>query len=371
MHRILMMGPVPPPYGGIASLMDDMIHSELTRDYSFDVFPRSAPFPPGVDGPVSRSRFRLKRFLKFFHTLWTGNYDVVHIHSADPAFMGTTIFMLLARLARVKVLLHMQGTDWEEFYPGVSRLKRWVTRIGLNSASVIVVLYSLWIEKIKEICPKPHVTVVRNLIHKENPPDPALIEKTRSAFNLQPEHFVVLTVGTVGIRKGSFEIIKALPRVVREEPLVRFVFVGGEEEPGEMTQLVNEIRGRRLESWVILTDEIQRKEVPLFLALANIFLLPSFVEGMPVAIIEAMRSGLPVISTRVAAIPDMIDDGTSGILINPGAPGEIADAVLLLKRNDTLRIQIAEASSRAFHEKFEFSRGIEEIRTLYQRLTDR
>lgn len=364
-----MMGPVPPPYGGIASLMDDMIHSELSRDYSFDVFPRSAPFPPGVDGPVSRNRFRLGRFLKFYHTLRRGNYDLVHIHSADPAFMGTTIFMLLARLAGVKVLLHMQGTDWEEFYPGVSLPRRFVTRIGLSSASIIVVLYSLWVEKIREICPGAHVTVVRNLIHDREPPDPDLVQQTARAYDIKPEHFVVLIVGTVGVRKGSFEIVKALPRIVREESAVRFVFVGGEEEPGEMAQLVNEIQSHGVASWVVLTDEIEREKVPRFLALADVFLLPSFVEGMPVAIIEAMRSGLPVISTRVAAIPDMIDEGISGLLINPGAPEEIADAVLRLKRNDELRHNIAKGASQAFREKFEFSRGIEEIRKLYQELT--
>jgi glycosyltransferase involved in cell wall biosynthesis len=294
---------------------------------------------------------------------------LVHLHSADPSFMGTTIFMLLARLARVKVLLHMQSTDWDEFYTDVSLMKKIITRIGFSSASVVVVLYSLWVKKIKAICPQAEVMVIRNLIHRLSPPNPEEVRNAKQRLELTDEHFVVVAVGTVGKRKGSFEIVKALPEMVREEPLIRLIFVGGEEEPGEMAQLVQQIGKHGLEPWVILTDEIKRDEVPLYLAVADVFLLPSFVEGMPVAIIEAMCLGLPVISTRVAAIPDMIEEGESGLLIDPGAPDEIAGAVLALRKDAGLRQRLAAGGLRAFDERFEFSRGIEEIRRLYHRIS--
>ena len=78
-----------------------------------------------------------------------------------------------------------------------------------------------------------------------------------------------------------------------------------------------------------------------------------------------MRSGLPIISTLVAGIPDMIDNGVSGLLINPGAPDEIAEAVLLLKRDKKSSRQSGRRREGRFEEKFEFSKGIEEIRVLY------
>jgi glycosyltransferase involved in cell wall biosynthesis len=87
---------------------------------------------------------------------------------------------------------------------------------------------------------------------------------------------------------------------------------------------------------------------------------------MPISIIEAMRGGVPIISTLVGAIPEMIENGTSGILINPGAPDEIAGAVLSLKRDDSLRRRLAEGSRRAFEEKYEISKGIHELASVYR-----
>jgi glycosyltransferase involved in cell wall biosynthesis len=125
------------------------------------------------------------------------------------------------------------------------------------------------------------------------------------------------------------------------------------------------VKEEKLSPWAQLTGELEREKVPAFLGFADIFLLPSFWEGMPVTIIEAMRSGLPIISTPVAGIPDMIDNGVSGLLINPGSPDEIAEAVLLLKQDKALRDKLAAGAKQRFEEKFEFSKGIEEIRVLY------
>lgn len=366
--RILVVGPVPPPFGGIASLIEDIVHSDLARQYSFDVFERSAGFPPQVSGPISRNLFRFRRFARFFRKLRSARYHCVHIHSADPAFLGTTIFMFLARLAGVKVLLHLQGTDWEWFYPNAPLVRRLYTRVGFCFPTKILVLYSLWAEKIRTLCAWADVQVMRNFIPDTDPPHPMEVERTREHLDLDAGDFVVVSVGMVGKRKGSFEILKAVPRVVAEDDSVKFVFVGKEEKTGEMDQLTEIIETEKLHACVRMTGEIKRDAVPLHLAIADAFLLPSFVEGMPIAIIEAFRSGLPVISTRVNAIPDMIEDGVSGLLLNPGAPDEIAEAVLRLRRDDGLRRRLTKEAKRAFEEKFEVSRVIEELRTVYRNI---
>ncbi|MGB6063219.1 MAG: glycosyltransferase family 4 protein [Desulfomonilaceae bacterium] len=365
MKHVLVVGPVPPPYGGIASVLEDIVNSDLSKDYVFEVFDRSATFPPEANGLIGKNLFRAKRFLRFFKKVRTGNYHFVHIHSPDPVFLGTTIFMLLSRLAGGKILLHVHGTDWDRFYTRGSLFRKLYTRIGLALPSKIVVLYQLWVDNVKKLCPTADVRVLRNLVHVQSPPDANEIEDVRQSLGLTKDNFVVVTVGSVGWRKGSFEILKAVPRVVSRDDSVRFTLLGGEEEPGEMAQLTAIVEAEKLEPWVRLTGELEREKVPSFLALADVFLLPSFKEGMPVTIIEAMRSGLPIISTRVAGIPDMIEDGVSGLLINPGSPEEIAEAVLRLRRDEALRAKLEAAAKVTFEEKFEFARGIQEIRALY------
>jgi len=361
-----MVGPVPPPYGGIASLVDDIVHSELSHEYCFDIFPRTGIFPPWAKGPFSRHIFRMKRFASFFNTVRKGNYAFVHIHSAVFIFEGTVILVLLARLAGAKVILHLHGTDWGHFFGDLSGLRCSFRQLGLSYATRIVVLYSLWADNVRAICPGADVRIIKNLIHRVAPPDPADVQRARAALGLEKGDFVVLEVGTVGRRKGTFEILKAVPKVVSQDEGIRFVFVGGEEGAGEMGQLMDVVVRDKLAPWVRFTGEVERDIVPLFLAMADVFLLPSFIEGMPISIIEAMRSGVSVIATRIAAIPDMIEDEVSGLLINPGAPDEIAEAVLRLRIDPSLRARLAEGGKKVFEERFEFSRGIEEIRDLYR-----
>jgi len=360
-----MVGPVPPPFGGIASVMEDIIHSDLAKDYGFEIFDRAASLPPYLS-LTGRFLFRLRRFMGFFMRVLGKRYDLVHIHSADPAFPGTAIFMLLARLAGCRVLLHHHGTDWDWFYPQASPTGRAFIRLGFRLPHCILVLYSAWVNEIKRLCPGADVRVLGNMVRRAEPPDPEAAKKERENLGFNESDFVVLTVGSVGHRKGSFEILRAIPEVIRSEPGVRFVLVGGEEKPGEMGQLNNMIVEYKLEDWVRFAGEVERDRIPDFMAMADLFLLPSYVEGMPISIIEAMRAGLPVISTRVNAIPEMIEDGVSGLLIDPGSPAEIAAAIIRLKRDDALRNQLGVNSKDAFEERFEFSHGIKKIRLLYE-----
>jgi glycosyltransferase involved in cell wall biosynthesis len=345
--------------------MEDIIHSDLSKDYQFEVFERSAGFPPGCEGFWKKNVFRFRRFLDFFRKVSRGRYALVHIHSADPAFLGTAIMMLLARAAGANILLHMQGTDWDWFYPDAPLFRKLYTRFGLYLPHTILVLYQLWLDNIKALGTRADVRILRNLIHKTTPPESEYIEQTRKKLDLSPDDFVVVTVGTVGWRKGSFDILKAVPLIASVEPSAKFVFVGGEEKPGEWNQLMEIVNRDKLEPWVRFMGEVDRKQVPVFLALGNVFLLPSYHEGMPVAILEAMRSGLAVVSTRVNAIPDVIETDVSGILINPGAPQEIADAIVRLKGNPDLCLKLAETAKHSFDERFEFSQGIDALRSIY------
>lgn len=363
MPRVLVVGPVPPPTGGIASVIQDIANSDLSNEYTFEIFERSL-LPEDAKGFIGRNLFRGKRFLRFFDRVNGGNYRFVHIHAPDIVFLGTAIFMLLSRLAGVKVLLHIHG-NWDIFYRNASWLGKLYKRLGLALPSRIAVLYQRWVDEIKKLRPRADVRVLRNFLHATNPPDPREIEELRQTLSLTKENFVVLTVGNMGPNKGSYEILRAVPKVISEDDSVRFVLLGAEKKPGTMARLSAITEQENLGPWVRLRGEVERSKVASFYGLADIFLLPSFSEGMPVTIIEAMRSRLPIIATPVCAVPDMIENGVSGWLINPGSPAEIADSVLRLKRDQSLRLKLAEAGRVTFEEKFEFSKGIEEIRALY------
>ena len=367
MKKVLMLGPVPPPYGGIAAVMDTILHSSLTKDYSFDIFEREGIFPPGYSGFIGKNVFRLKRFLRFFKELREKQHDFIHLQSVfNGSFSGTIIFMLIARLTQTKILLHLHGTDWDTWYTRASKWKQFRNRTALRIPSQILVLYKVWQTNINRLIPNAEVHVLGNWIEMREAPDSTEVVQAKRDLGISKENFTVITVGFVGWRKGSYDILDAVPVVAQACDSVRFIFVGGEEYSGEIGPFNERVQNENLGKWVLFTGEVPREKVPGYLACADVFLLPSHREGMPISIIEAMRGGVPIISTLVGAIPEMIENGTSGILINPGAPDEIAEAVLSLKRDDSLRRRLAEGSRRAFEEKYEISKGIHELASVYR-----
>ncbi|MFH0824230.1 MAG: glycosyltransferase family 4 protein, partial [Pseudomonadota bacterium] len=314
---------------------------------------------------IPRICFRVYWFLLFGYHLLRRRYALVHIHAAGSAFFRNAVYALIARLCLTKVLFHLHGTDWDSFYADVSPMRKSLIEAGLASANRIVVLYSRWAEEIRRLGTGTEVTVVRNFVHDSSLDDSSLVEAERRDLGLGPEDFVTLMVGSVGFRKGVFDILKAVPIAASRDSGVCFVLAGGEEEPGEMAQIKSIIKTEKLDRWVRVLGEVERARVPGLLGLAGAFALPSYQEGMPISIIEALRAGVPVISSPVGGIPDMIEDGVSGILIPPGRPDLIAEAVLSLKHNAGLRAALAQGGRRAFEDKFEFSKGIDVLRGLY------
>lgn len=370
MKRVLVVGPVPPPEGGVASVLLDIVHSDLADSYQFDLFPRQPSLPEELKTSLGRNIYRFKRFAHFLGKLLRNHYYLVHIHSPDSAFRGTVIFSALAKLAGTPVLLHQHGTDWESFYPEASAFRKFYTRAGLRMPTRVLVLYELWKREIEKIVPNSHVQVLRNLAHDIPPSSEADVKAIKRQWEIADDDFLVVTVGSVGWRKGSYDIVRSAPRIAEQDPKIKLVLVGYEEKAGEFEETERLRHELGVEDTVILTGEAPRSAVPHFLAAADAFLLPSYSEGMPISIIEAMRSGLAIVSTPIAGIPEMITNEESGLLIPVGAPDDIASAVIRLKNDEGLRRKLGENARKAFEERFEFSRGIAEVRRIYTSLLD-
>ena len=372
MKKVLMVGPVPPPEGGIASMMQDILHSELSQEYAFDAFAGPFTYPPGVADPIRKNIARAMKYLGFYKRCKKVGYCFIHIHSPSHHFLGNAVYMLLAGLAGTKVLLHLHGNDWNFFYVNASLFKRRLLRAGLRLASRIIVLQRVWQEQIEGLQVPARVSVIPNMAPPRITPDPILLQETRKWAGLEPDDFLVLMVGAgiMGRDKGFFDLVKAVPLIIREEESVRFVLAGAEEQPGQMAKAKEIVAGENLDRWIRLVGNIDRERVYLLMEIASVFLLPSYIEGMPIGIIEAMRSGTVVIATPVGAIPDMIADGISGMLIPVEDPHAIARAVIELKQDDRFRQDLAKGAERVFAERFDLSSGVAMLRGIYKEMEE-
>ncbi len=363
-----MVGPVPPPYGGIAAVMENILHSQLAQQYRFDVFNKSDLFAPQVSGWWERNYLRIKRWVTFFLTVARGDYAFVHLQGSVWVFNGVVLYMLIARLAGAKILLHLHGTNWKWFYGEASHPKRFVARMGLRLPEKIIVLYDEWAQKIQELEPSADVVVIPNWVSTAPLPAGADPAETMNRLLITSQDFVVVTVGSVGWRKGTLDILKAVPIVARGFDNVRFVFAGNEEFPGQWKEIMEQVEANKLSQWVRFPGELPRELVMSLLHAAHIFLLPSHSEGMPIAVIEAMKAGLPIVATPVGGIPEMVQHEISALLIPPGSPEAIADAIIRLARNVDLRKRLGREAQRAFSEKFAVSAGIQQLAKMYSEL---
>lgn len=367
MKNVLMVGPVPPPYGGIAAVVQEIVNSELSKEYAFEVFDAQKGAPSEF-GLLKRLPFNLKRLIKFNSLIGRKKFDFAHLHFDCGSFRGRALMILSLRLRGIKVLLHLHGTGWEVFYDDVSHSERLFAKIGLKASNIVIVLYDFWVRKIKEILPDTKVYVTSNFVGEKGSIEPSTIQAYRQKCGFGEDDVVVVFVGGLGWRKGCFDILDAIPKVIAQRPQVKFLFVGGDDYPGEFDRIKQQVSEKGFSQWVFLTGQASREDVTVYLMMSQIFLLPTYREGAPIAIIEAMRASLPMITTPVGGIPDMVENGINGLLIEPGNPEMIAQAVMRLVDDPDLRAKLGRAGLEVFNTKYSSAMAIGQLARIYHEI---
>ena len=115
----------------------------------------------------------------------------------------------------------------------------------------------------------------------------------------------------------------------------------------------------------------QLPDIQVFLACLDVFILPSHSESMPLALLEAMHAGLPIISTDVGGVPEALQDGVSGILIPPARPAELSAAIRCLWSDRRKSARMGAKAQAIGRKRFTATRMVAEVETLYQRLLER
>lgn len=282
-----------------------------------------------VDGGfLHRQLILLKGLFQFLVLLVTKRIELVHVHSAmRGSFWRKSIFARLARLFGVPVLLHLHGSEMKPFYERQSpSLKREIQR-QLEKATRVVVLSESWREFIAQIAPAARITVVPNYVTM-----PALPPATAR------DPHKVLFLGLIGQRKGTFDLIPAFA-AVSGHPDVKLV-IGGN---GQIEEARAAVADCHAQSRIELAGWVSGDAKEAHLMRSGIYVLPSYNEGLPMSVLEAMAAGLAVITTRVGGIPELITHGVDGLLVEAGDRQALTSAVQMLLDDEPLRQRIAEA----------------------------
>lgn len=249
--------------------------------------------------------------------------EIVHSHTAaDTDFKRQTMMVNLAKRFRKKVVLHSHASRFKDFYVEASSKKKMQILSTLRKADVLVVLSESWRKWFAGIGVDPaKITILHNITDF-----PTIAETANASKNIDVQkrsvHF--LFMGEIGKRKGVFDIIRGLSKHHNEVAGQIQFRIGGNKMEDELRKAI--VEGNlsdcvKFEGWVSGEKKIE------LLNWADVFILPSYNEGLPISILEAMSYKMPIISTPVGGIPEVVDE-TNGIIVSPGDDEEIFSAMM-------------------------------------------
>jgi glycosyltransferase involved in cell wall biosynthesis len=313
--------------GGMRSVVEGYVRDGLIEKENFVLIHSYAD-----GGFVYRQAIFVRALFQYLWTMLRNDVELVHCHVAmRGSFVRKSIFALLARAMNVPVVLHLHGSEMKKFYFGQNAFFRRRIIGQLQGAQAVVVLSESWRSFVREIAPAANVIVVRNYVRI-----PAGARQARSDES-------VLFLGLIGERKGAYDLLNAFAEVRSTCPSMRLVLAGN-GEIDKAQALAAELGIAEFVSFPGWIGDDTRAEL---LETASIFVLPSYNEGLPMSVLEAMAYGVPVITTPVGGIPELVTNGANGILVEPGDRAALARSIVALRSDPELRRRLA---SQAYSE---------------------
>jgi len=271
---------------------------------------------------------------------------------------------MMARAWGAKVLLHPH-CSFVELYMGRHRLWQWYVRRVIALSNGLIALSQEWL-RVQEIAPQCEVYFLPNAIDLTPYKGIAASRQPLSNGRLR-----ILYLGYIGESKGSFDLVEAAKLVLAQYSDVIFELVGEALTPWTLAAMKALIQRYEIGSWLRLCAPEFGGDKEKRLQNADIFVYPSHNEGMPIAIIEAMACGLPIVATRVGGIPDLITHGVNGFLVSKGHPGQLADAILKLCKNRELRLRMGCENMKRAYSQHGIEQYVDRLIELYYRILRR
>ncbi|MEH2178864.1 glycosyltransferase family 4 protein [Nostoc sp.] len=281
----------------------------------------------------------LKAIWKFVWMLLMEEVDIVQLEiSQRGSVLRQGIMTFLAWVFHKPIIIHAHGSQFHVFY---TELAKWIQQLlswVFCKCQRLIVLSESWRSfYIENLGLKPEqVVVFYNPVKlPDEVPQRSVTQKVKLLF-----------LGRIGQRKGAFDLIEAFSLLPIEHQTRSSLIMAGD---GDIEQAGNLIKTLNLENYIKLPGWIGSDERDILLTQADVFVLPSYNEGLPLAMLEAMAWELPVIVTPVGGIPEIVTQYENGLIVNPGNIEQLSDAIKSLIENEALRLSIgAKARTSVF-----------------------
>jgi glycosyltransferase involved in cell wall biosynthesis len=352
--NVLMVGPDRGVHGGISAVVNELYAAGLDSKVNLKYI--------GTMKEGSKLKklfvaaFAYVRFLKEI-----GRCDVVHIHfSSDSSFLRKSVFIKTAHRLGKHILLHQHGGDFKTFYGKQldEKGKRNVRRT-LAMGDRMLVLTKGWKDFFSKLLDEEKIEVFPNGVLTGKPSGQSESNEG-SVFFGKKEYNKILFLGRICKDKGIDELLEALSSIHKYRPDVH-LYIGGIYEDSSYKSKVDACR-----DYVTYLGWIRGEEKEKYLRKSGILVLPSYYEGFPVSIIEAMLRENVVIASEVGGIPDIIDQDKNGILIPAKDAKALENAIYRVLEDNRFAQELGENGRKTVLEKYSVERNVDRLVDLYR-----
>jgi glycosyltransferase involved in cell wall biosynthesis len=350
--KVLIVGPLPPPHNGMSTMtvlaLQAVANEPRIHGRHLDTSDHRTVSNVGRL-EMTNAIAALGAWRRFVWQLVVFRPAMVYVPIAKNrlGFLRDSAFLLLARVTHTTIVIHFHAEGFRRFYTREASWMQFLIRSCLKGGGLRVIVLSPELKSdFHQFVPDALVKVVPNGIPDTRP----------VAFEADAHPRPVLYLSTLESPKGVFDALRAAEIVLRQLPEQEFIFAGPWYSGAEQKRAEEFVRERGLEASVRFIGPVDGERKWELYSGANVFILPSHSEGQPVVILEAMCFGVPVITTRVGALPATIAHGVSGYLIDVSDVESLAAYITRICSDPELRARMGMRARERYERDYTSSR---------------
>ena len=351
--RVLMCGSSTKVHGGMNSVVNQLMRHNWGDNIKLIYLPTHT-----IGNNFKKIFYFSISYIKLFFLLLFNRFDVVHLHmSYKGSFYRKYYVSKLCKKFNKKVIIHLHGSEFKDFYNRADdKLKKQIIEL-FSMVDCTIALGNEWFNFIKSIVPNANVEIINNAVK---------IPKEQKLKSSDENKFLFL--GALIERKGVQDLIEAA-KILKSKGIKKFKCLIAGDGP-EKDKLVNLVKKYELEDnfeflgWI---NGIQKQEL---LINSDVLILPSYNEGLPIAILEAMSYSLPIISTDVGSISEAVKENCNGYLIKPGDYNALEKAMSYMILDEKLWGDFSKQSRTIAESYFSEDTFFDKISKLYLKLSE-
>lgn len=354
-NKVIIVGPKAD--GGISKVINNLYDGGINDDHN--VFFYASSFePPASFGFLwlLNHTIVLFRIIGFLFTIVKLNPTIVHIHtSSKGSFYRKSVYALISKALNKKLIIHIHPTHFMDFLNKSAPLLRKYIITILNLSNLLIVLTDKVKNEIKQICDEnTKVLVLKN---------PITLDKYIFTKKVKRSSNTLLYLGWIIKNKGVYDLLNVAPIIKKKIKDFKLIYCGN-KEVAKLRKMVGE---KGLGSYVDVKGWIDGNEKEVLLLESTALILPTYSEGLPNVILEAMAASLPILTTPVGGIPTILTKNENCLYFEPGNITEMSEKIIELFLDTDKQQRIARNNSQLV--KMYDSKIIAgQLKTIYQQI---